>query len=183
MIGKWVKQYRAGYWYVVDIKPKYADCDYSAENVSWKKGDLLGCWALMKKGFTAKMRFSLDSDYSDSSWLKPITSAEQEAIDLYFSEHPEQKAKFEAYPFSPKPGIVNLWLNLSEEKESAFNEAMDDLLPRFTGSDVSTLIKDFDAETTKPGEARYELNLMLFPWELTDGFDQIYIGSVLSRMK
>ena len=57
-IGDWVTQYSAGYWMVTNIFPKYADEDYSYGNNSWKKGDRLGDWVVVKKGFTAKIIIS-----------------------------------------------------------------------------------------------------------------------------
>ena len=53
-IGDWVKQYCAGYWQIIDIKPKYAEEDVDNENLKCKKGDLIGSWALMKKRFYAQ---------------------------------------------------------------------------------------------------------------------------------
>ena len=51
-IGDWVTQYSKGYWQIIDIKPKYAEEDYQYENGFFqKKGDLIGSWVLMKKGF------------------------------------------------------------------------------------------------------------------------------------
>ena len=40
--GDWVTQYSKGFWLVVDIKPKYADENYSSNGVEHKKGDLIG---------------------------------------------------------------------------------------------------------------------------------------------
>ena len=75
-IGDWVTQYRKGFWLVVDIKPKYADEDYFSEvaNKQRKKGDLIGYWILMKKGFSQQMKFRIDSDTSDSLWCKPVST-------------------------------------------------------------------------------------------------------------
>ena len=39
IIGNWYTQYSAGFWQLIDIKPKYADSDYSFQAKSWKKGD------------------------------------------------------------------------------------------------------------------------------------------------
>lgn len=36
-IGDWVTQYCAGYWQVVDIKPKYADEDVNNQDFQYKK--------------------------------------------------------------------------------------------------------------------------------------------------
>ncbi len=176
MIGTWVKQYRAGYWFVVDIKPKFADSDYSGDETSWKKGDRIGSWALLKKGFTGKMRFSMDSDYCDSAWLKPVSEEEQFAIDHFFSEHPEQKAKFESFPYSPHPGIVNMWIILPLESESRFRHSLNELSPRFSVKEVSTLMEANHAAISVPGEANYLLNLSFLPWELTEEFDPLFNG-------
>ena len=46
-VGAWVTQYSAGYWQIVDLKPKYAEEDRAGK----RKGDLIGQWALLKKGY------------------------------------------------------------------------------------------------------------------------------------
>ena len=51
-IGDWVTQYSSGYWKVLNILPKYADSDYSYNGNMWQKGDRLGDWVILKKGFT-----------------------------------------------------------------------------------------------------------------------------------
>ena len=46
--GDFVTGYGSGYWQLLDIKPKIAIDDYKSETVSWKKGDLIGQWAILK---------------------------------------------------------------------------------------------------------------------------------------
>ena len=53
-IGDWVTQYSAGYWKVINIIPKYADEDCSYDGRSWKKGDRLGEWVILKKDLHLK---------------------------------------------------------------------------------------------------------------------------------
>lgn len=48
-IGSFVTQYESGYWEVIDIKDKIADCDYKGEKVSYCKGDIIGKWIILKK--------------------------------------------------------------------------------------------------------------------------------------
>ena len=59
-IGMWVTQYSAGFWQIIDLKPKYAEKGMPG----YEKGKQIGQWALMKKGFTPKMKFRIDSDES-----------------------------------------------------------------------------------------------------------------------
>ena len=40
-IGDFVTSCEAGYWQLIDIKPKMADEDYSCGTVKWKKAMLL----------------------------------------------------------------------------------------------------------------------------------------------
>ena len=49
--GDYVSSYSAGYWQIIDIKPKIATEDYKGENVKWKKGQVIGQWVILKKCF------------------------------------------------------------------------------------------------------------------------------------
>ena len=78
-VGAWVTQYSAGYWQIVELKPKYAEEDRAGR----RKGDLIGQWALLKKGFTPKMKLRLDCETVDASWCKPINDEQKQAITQY----------------------------------------------------------------------------------------------------
>ena len=66
-VGDWVIQYSAGYWKITKILPKYADFDYDSQHIHWKKGDLIGHWAIVKKAFTPKMKPSVRCECVDLS--------------------------------------------------------------------------------------------------------------------
>ena len=183
MKGKWVKQYRAGYWLVVGMKPKYAESGFAGENISWKKGDRLGDWALLVKGFTPKMKFKLDSDYCDAKLLRPISDEEQAAIEGFFSHNPKLKDAFDQYMFEPAPAIVNLWVDLPPENERAFKKELEMLTSRFTKDAVDSLLSKYCLSSELPSQANCLCNLLCFPWELTDEYDQLFIKAELVKLK
>ena len=94
-VGAWVTQYSAGYWQIVDLKPKYAEEDRAGK----RKGDLIGQWALLKKGFTPKMKFRMDCETVDASWCKPINDEQMQAITQHFESHAEDHRRFEDQSF------------------------------------------------------------------------------------
>ena len=51
-VGDWVTQYSAGYWKVVAIYDKYADEDDWRNPPTYRKGDHISYWVVLKKGFT-----------------------------------------------------------------------------------------------------------------------------------
>ena len=69
-IGSFVTQYESGYWEVIDIKDKIADCDYKGEKVSYCKGDIIGKWIILKKICTIKFKPKIEYSYCDANWVK-----------------------------------------------------------------------------------------------------------------
>ena len=53
-VGDWVTQYSAGYWKVVAIYDKYADEDDWRDPPTYRKGDHISYWVVLKKGFTPR---------------------------------------------------------------------------------------------------------------------------------
>ena len=51
-IGMWVTQYRAGFWQIVDLKPKYAE----KGDPGYEKGKQIGYWALKKRIYVFQRR-------------------------------------------------------------------------------------------------------------------------------
>ena len=97
-VGDWVTQYSAGYWQVVGIFPKYADEDYSYGDNSWKKGDRLGDWVVVKKGFTAKMKPSNACEFLDSKNCQLVSQDVVRAIEDAFAENPKIKKSLTMHP-------------------------------------------------------------------------------------
>ena len=181
-IGDWVKQYRAGYWQIVDIKPKYAEEDVNNENLKCKKGDLIGSWALLKKGFTPKMKFRVDSDYCDAAWCKPVNEAELTAINEYFTSHPKDAEKFAAKTFEPRPAISTLWLELPKTEKARFEEVVASLPEKFTKKQFCEIFEEKGLLkcVSKPSpsvNATLQMNHLL--WELDENFDCIYRNPIL----
>ena len=126
-IGDWVTQYSAGYWQVVKIFPKYADEDYCRGDFSWKKGDRIGEWVILKKGFTTKMKPRNDCDLVSSEWLEPVSDDVLESIEKIFEENPKVKEKFDKATSIPRPAITNGWLALSDEQAEAASKILNGL--------------------------------------------------------
>ena len=53
-IGDFVTGYGSGYWQLIDIKPRIATEDYNSEDVHWKKGQVIGQWAVLKNASRQK---------------------------------------------------------------------------------------------------------------------------------
>lgn len=168
-IGDWVTQYAAGYWQIVDIKPKYADEDYEGEKISWKKGDRIGEWCIMKKVFTPKMKFRLEMGCSDSTWCKKITENTRTEIQSYFEKNPSDWERFLHTPIKMRPAVSNLWLNMDEENAEKVENILKSLPVSFTREDLFTI---FDQENVSFGMGRppaaYLLNLFFYLYEIDD---------------
>ncbi len=153
--GDWVTQYAAGYWQIREILPQYADEDVCTDSVRWKKGDRIGSWALLKKGFTPKMKFRMESDLVNLEWCKPADAAVLEQIEAYFREHPEQKAQFDAAPCEPPPAVTTVWLAPAADAEADRIAAALSQLPEAFSYDAFAELAErhgFRAFFCRPGE-------------------------------
>ena len=79
-IGNWYTQYSAGYWQLIDLKPKIAFDNYTGEEISWKKGNLIGYWAIMRKAFTPKMKKQIRVEFTDAASLKSVSDETETQI-------------------------------------------------------------------------------------------------------
>lgn len=174
-IGDWVTQYSKGFWMIVDIIPKYADEDYKSETVCYKKGDLLGSWVLMKKGFTPKMKFRVESGYCDSSWCKPVSDEVLSEITKYFEEHPEEYEQFQNTQFDAKPAVSTTWINLTTQQVPIFEQAMKELPELFTYQGAMEVFeKNGLAECFSRPPGNYTFVCEHTLWELDEHFDALY---------
>lgn len=181
-IGDWVKQYSSGYWQIIDIKPKYAEEDVDNENLKCKKGDLIGSWALMKKGFTPKMKFRVESDYCDAAWCVPVSAEELAAINEYFATHPKDAEKFEKKPFAPRPAITTIWLEIPEEKRVDMEAAISELPETFTEKELKSFLEEkglFNCVSKSSQNVNATLQCAHFFWELDENSDCIYRTPIL----
>ena len=175
-VGAWVTQYSAGYWQIVDLKPKYAEEDRAGR----RKGDLIGQWALLKKGFTPKMKFRLDCETVDAYWCKPINDEQKQAITQYFESHPEDHRRFEEQPFFERPTIATHWLNLTPEEVKRFQEALAFFPDKFTRAEGDSIFRErnlISCFSIPP--ANYVFHCKHILWELNPEYEPLFFDPVL----
>lgn len=184
IIGNWYTQYSAGFWQLIDIKPKYADSDYSYGEKSWKKGDRIGDWVIVKKAFTPKMKKSIQVECVDSSHLKEVSSETAAAICAFFEQDSKYMEKFNSTANIPAPYIQNMWLELSDQEAAELAEVIGILPAAFTMDKLEETVSfDLRGAITRPGNAcSYILNLFHYPWELTENFNPIFCGAQLRAL-
>ena len=172
-VGDWVTQYSAGFWQILELHPKYADEDYDRNGLHWKKGDRLGDWAIVKKGFSPKMKPGNSCEVIDASWCKKVSPETVEAIRSAFEQNPKAKMKFDKAPSRPAPYVASVWLNLSKEEEKAVYEILRTLPAHFTAEELWTAAGAYRRCMAQP-PATHILYLSGYPWEVNDGFDPLY---------
>lgn len=180
-IGDFVTSCEAGYWQLIDIKPKIADADYCDSTAKWKKGDIIGQWAILKKAFTPKMKPRIDFSCVDASWLTPVSSEVLTEIQDYFAENPEYKCKFENATIKLRPMITNCWINLTESESAELQVIIDNLPDQFT-------IDEFWKKATKfkkniaPPPTCHLLNFTTYPWNMDKNANLIYFGCEITTV-
>ncbi len=179
--GDFVTSCSAGYWQLLELKPKIATENYCGETVQWKKGDLLGQWAIVKKAFTPKMKPKIEFEYVDASWLQPVSDEELTAICKYFQENPEYKTKYDHAEVKLNPAITNCWLNLPPEKEEDFRRLMEDLPSQYTMDMFWKACKLFKKYIV-PGPGNFLLNFSAYPWDMDKKLNLIYSGCELRKL-
>ena len=175
-IGTWVTQYSKGFWQIVDIKPKYADTDYvNDDGTIIRKGDLIGSWVLLKKGFTPKMRFRVDSDVVDSYWCTPVSKDILESINQHFNDNPKDFQKFIDTPFVEKPSICTTWLELTPEQVTLFRRAIDELPDLFTKAESLIIFEKYNlSQCFSSPPSRYAFVCEHTLWELDENYNPLY---------
>ena len=179
-IGDFVTGYGSGYWQLIDIKPKIASEDYASDSVRWKKGQVIGQWAILKKCFTSKMQPRIDFSCEDSAWVKPVGNDILVDIQKYFEDHPEFKRKFDTAVIKLRPMITNCWLDLPEEKEEEFKSTLQNLPVKYSMDEFWKVAKDYEEYVSKP-PAKYLLNLFTYPWDMDEKANLIYFGWELTE--
>lgn len=181
-VGDWVTQYSAGYWKVINIYPKYADEDYLSDGQSWKKGDRLGDWVILKKGFTFKMKPSSACEFIDAQWCKLVPNEILQSIEAIFEENQKVKQKFEKAPNMPKPSVCSTWLMLSDEQAESFSQLISKCPDRFTSEQFWTWSTDYRQYIVDPSKATHLLYLFSYLWEISDGFQPLYFGPEIKKL-
>ena len=180
-VGDWVTQYSAGYWNVVAIFPKYADEDYSYNGQSWKKGDRLGDWVVLKKGFTAKMKPSNACECLDSIHCQLVSQDVVRAIEDAFAENPKIKEKFDNAPSMPNPSVYSVWMSLSDEQADSFAELLSSLPDRFTLELFWKRSADYRQYVAKPPHYTHILYLYSYLWEVNDNCEPLHFGPEITK--
>ena len=180
-IGDWVTQYSAGYWMVVGIFPKFADDDYSYNGLSWKKGDRLGDWVVLKKGFTTKMKPSNACEFLDSKNCQPVSHDIVKSIESAFAENPKAKEKFDNAPSMPSPSIHSVWLSLSDEQAEFFADSLSKLPERFTLEEFWKILADYRKYVSKPPSYTHILYLHSYLWEMNDAFEPLHFSAEIKK--
>ena len=177
-IGDWVTQYSAGYWHVLNIVPKYADED----SESCKKGDRIGQWVILKKGFTPKMKPANACEFVDGQWCKAVSAEVAAAIEAAFAENPKAKQKFDSAPDMPKPSVASTWMKLSEEEAAAFSALFSQMPSRFTQEQFWALASAYRRCVTDPSGASHILYLFSYLWEIDEHCDPLHFGPELKKL-
>ena len=180
-VGDWVTQYSTGYWMVVEIFPKYADEDYSYNGVSWKKGDRISDWVILKKGFTSKMKPSNACEFVDAKNCQLLPFNVVKAIETAFTENPKAKEKFDKSPSKPNPSVYSVLLNLSNEQAEAFSNSMSRLPERFTLEDFWSSCIDYRRYVVKPPNATHVLYLYSYLWEINNNMEPFHFNPELKK--
>ena len=180
-VGDWVTQYSAGYWKVVAIYDKYADEDDWHTPPTYRKGDHISYWVVLKKGFTPKMKWSNACECVDGYWCAPVSPEEKAAIEQSFESEPAKAKRFEAATSEPRPGIQNCWITLPTERIPQLEEELATLPPRFTGKQLQEVLDRVPELTVDVLPATILLNLFLHPYELDESLEFIYCGYSLDR--
>lgn len=181
-VGDWVTQYSAGYWKVLRILPKYADEDYSYNGTSWKKGDRLGDWVILKKGFTPKMKPGNACEFVDAQWCKPVSEEIRQTIEAAFEGNPRAKQKFDNAPDLPRPAVSSIWLKLSDRQAASLSALLGDLPKRFTAEQFWELAADYRGFRVSPPDATHILYLFSYLWEISGTFDPLHFSPELKKL-
>ena len=180
-VGDFVTSCYAGYWQLIGIRPKIADEDYSSETVQYKKGDVIGQWVILKKAFTPKMKPKIEFEFTDSSWLRPVSTEVKAEIDRYFAEHPDYKEKYDNAEVNIRPMITNCWINLDEKEEAKLSEIIAELPSGFTMDEFWKKAKKFKDNTKNP-PASHMLYFTFYPWNMNKKADFVYHGCELKKL-
>jgi len=181
-IGEWVTQYSAGYWKVLAIFPKYADEDYCYGDKSWKKGERLGDWVILKKGFTPKMKPSNACEFVDAQWCKPVSNDIVQSIEAAFEENPKSKQRFEKAPNMPNPSVYSAFLAVSDEQADSFSKLISSFPKLFTSEQFWTLAADYSKYVVEPSKATHILYLFSYLWEISEDFAPLYFGPEIKKL-
>ena len=165
----------------MDIKPKIADEDYSGSVAQWKKGDVIGQWAILKKAFTPKMKPKIDFSYVDASWIRPVSPEVLRAIQDCFAQNPDHKREFENAEIKLRPLITNCWINLSETEVHELTALIGQLPDCFTMDVFWKKAKKFKKNVSSPPTSHL-MNFTTFPWNMDKKSNLLYFGCEIQTL-
>ena len=173
-VGDWVTQYYKGYWMVIKIIPRKPNNSNSENKVDSTKNQG-GNWILMKKGFTPKMIFRLDSSYCDEGWFHLVTAHEQELIDSFFAEHPSEYQRFIGYEYIDRPAVASIWINVNFEEQKRLQLMLTTLPSLFTKDLFLSELTKYDLQSiiTKP-PAKHLLTFDHSVWEVDNDNNPLF---------
>lgn len=183
VIGNWYTQCSAGYWQLIAIKPKYAASDYQSVWTSQKKGERLGSFVILKKAFTPKMKKSLRCECVDSAHLKPVSDSVLEEINARFEQDPVYYRKYLASSNEPGMYVANICLKLTSDEEEALRVKLAQLPETFTDTQLESIAElSRNKKVSSAASGTHILYEWCNPWEITEGFDQLYRKAELVRL-
>lgn len=181
-IGDFVTCYFSGYWQLIGIKPRYADENRNDQYGKWKKGDIIGQFAILKKAFTPKMKPRIEFEYCEASFLKPVSEDVVELINNYFIENPEYKNKFDNAKGQLRPMLTNCWFDLPDEEVINFQKLLDKLPQFFSIDEFWKTAKKYKAYIKSAPPSKYVINFSTYPWNMDKHFDYIYFKAELVKI-
>ena len=181
-IGDFVKSYFSGYWQLIGIKPRFADEDRNDQYGKWKKGDIIGQFAILKKAFTPKMKPRIELNYCEASYISPVSDDELKSINEFFNANPEYKNKFDNATGELIPVITNCWFDLPEESELDFQKLLGKLPQSFTLENFWKIAKKYKGYIINAPPSRYVINFFTYPWNMNKHFDLVYIKAELRKI-
>lgn len=180
-IGSFVTQYEAGYWEVIDIKEKIADCDYKNDKVTYHKGDIIGLWVILKKVCTIKFKPKIEYSYCDSSYVKLVSEDILNQIKQLFVDNHKFKEKYDKAEIMFRPMINNCWIDLGKSDFENLNKIISNLPDKFTIDEFWKLAIDYK-KYIKNHPVKYLLNFFSLPWYVNNNGDRYYYGCEIKNI-
>lgn len=165
-VGNWVvSSQMAGCWLVTDIRVSYFDRK--------EKGYVL----LLKKGFTAKMKFQNGTDWCHVFWCEKVSPEKLEEIETLFRENPAKQRQFEQASAKVKPAVQSWFLSCDDSLAEEFARKLKSLPEMFTQGKFSRFVHEIGLRKymrDSVREIKYILRIFCYPWEVDQNYNQLY---------
>ena len=169
-IGDWVTQYRAGYWKVKELHPKYSPFDHGRLH----KSEPIGIVAVLQKAFSNTFKFNMEMSTCDLSLCQHVTKAVTRKIETYFKVHPDDEIKFETSQLPVPPSVTAIHLNIDDAQRNHISSLLNIELPHLTYPKVKEILSDNGLTEVLPGADNTLLFLFGYSWEQDENFNMIY---------